>query len=155
MLSQTHSSQQARAIPAWIQFLLVCGTRCCSSRQVLLFPIIPYPSPSHFASSEANLSLPLSLGTAWGGMASPALSLCPSTELCAGIFPGNCCPQSPARPWTKSLSLRVPAGLCWAAAAPHLSLLMESVSETLRVLLPDHPASSWRVPVLFGALMKA
>lgn len=119
----------------------------CSSRQVLLIQVILYPSPSHLASPKAHPSLPLSLGRAWGGMASAALSLCLCAELPAGIFPGNCCPQSPAERtlgvlWTQSLSLRVPAGLCWAAPAPHLSLLVQSVSETLRVLLPDHPASS-------------
>lgn len=46
--------------------LLVGPMHCCS---VLLFQIIPYPSPSHFASSKAHLSLPLPLGMAWGGMA--------------------------------------------------------------------------------------
>lgn len=72
----------------------------------------------------------------WHGLGRNGLPLCPSTELSAGISPGNCCPQSSAErilgvPWTKSLSLRVPARLCLAAPAPHLSLLMESVSETL------------------------
>lgn len=135
--------------------LSVGPIHCCSSRQVLLFQIIPYPSASHFASSKADLCLPLPLGMAWGGMASPALSLYPCALLSAGIFPGNCCPQSPARSWTKSLFPHVPAWLCLAAPAPQLSLLMESMSETLRVPLPDHPASSWGVSVLFGTSMKA